>query len=86
MSWRGQPEREHGRSEIFSDQAIQLCLSIKYLFNSQLRQTMGHDVKPAAWVKRLLSANRSRPTGFPEHFTRRAQRIWRDLLAGGAAH
>lgn len=41
MSWHGQPIGKRGRSEIFSDRAIQFCLSIKCLFNVPLRQAMG---------------------------------------------
>jgi hypothetical protein len=41
MNWRGQPSGKRGRSEKFSDQAIQFCLSIKCVFNLPLRQAMG---------------------------------------------
>ena len=41
MTWHGQPSGKRGRSEKFSDQAIQFCLSIKCLFNLPLRQAMG---------------------------------------------
>ena len=41
MNWHGQPSGKRGRSQMFSDQAIQFCLSIKRLFNLPLRQAMG---------------------------------------------
>jgi hypothetical protein len=40
MNWHGQPSGKRGRSQMFSDQAIQFCLSTKCLFNLPLRQTM----------------------------------------------
>jgi hypothetical protein len=41
MKWHGQPSGKRGRSQTFSDGAIQFCLSIKCLFNLPLRQAMG---------------------------------------------
>ena len=41
MNWHGQPSGKRGRSQMFSDEAIQFCLSIKCLFNLPLRQAMG---------------------------------------------
>ena len=41
MNWHGQPSGMRGRSQTFSDEAIQFCLSIKCLFNLPLRQAMG---------------------------------------------
>jgi hypothetical protein len=41
MIWRGQPNGKRGRSEIFGDQAIKFCLSIKCLFNLPLHHAMG---------------------------------------------
>ena len=41
MNWRGRPSGKRGRSQTFSDEAIQFCLSIKCLFNLPLRQAMG---------------------------------------------
>jgi len=41
MKWHGQASGKRGRSQTFSDEAIQLCLSIKCLFNLPLRQAMG---------------------------------------------
>ncbi|EKU82748.1 hypothetical protein HMPREF9710_01977 [Massilia timonae CCUG 45783] len=41
MNWHGQPSGKRGRSQAFSDEAIQFCLSIKCLFNLPLRQAMG---------------------------------------------
>ena len=41
MNWHGQPSGKRGRSQTFSDEAIQFCLSIKCLFNLPLRQAMG---------------------------------------------
>ena len=40
-NWHGQPSGKRGRSQTFSDEAIQFCLSIKCLFNLPLRQAMG---------------------------------------------
>ena len=41
MNWHGQPSGKRGRSQTFSNEAIQFCLSIKCLFNLPLRQAMG---------------------------------------------
>jgi hypothetical protein len=41
MKWHGQPSGKRGRSQMFSDEATQFCLSIKCLFNLPLRQAMG---------------------------------------------
>ncbi|WP_323144896.1 IS5 family transposase [Massilia phyllosphaerae] len=41
MNWYGQPSGKRGRSQMFSDEAIQFCLSIKCLFNLPLRQAVG---------------------------------------------
>jgi hypothetical protein len=41
MNWHGQPSGKRRRSQAFSDEAIQFCLSIKCLFNLPLRQAMG---------------------------------------------
>ena len=41
MRWHGQSNGKRGRSQTFSDEAIQFCLSIKCLFNLSLRQAMG---------------------------------------------
>ena len=41
MKWHGRPSGKRGRSQTFSDEAIQFCLSIKCLFNLPLRQAMG---------------------------------------------
>jgi len=41
MNWHGQPSGKRGRSQTFSDEAIQFCLSIQCLFNLPLRQAMG---------------------------------------------
>ena len=41
MNWYGQPSGKRGRSEKFSDEAIQFCLSIKCLFSLPLRQAVG---------------------------------------------
>lgn len=50
MSWHGQPSGKRGRSEKFSDKGIQLCLSIKCLFNLPLRQAMGMTQSRCAWT------------------------------------
>ncbi len=47
MQWLGTPNGKRGRSPIFSDAAIQFCLSIKCLFGQPLRKTLG-------MVQRLL--------------------------------
>jgi hypothetical protein len=41
MKWHGQSSGKRGRSQAFSDEAIQFCLSIMCLFKLPLRQTMG---------------------------------------------
>lgn len=41
MQWLAAPSGKRGRSQTFSDAAIQFCLSIKCLFGQALRQTLG---------------------------------------------
>lgn len=41
MEWLAAASRRPGRPQIFSDAAIQFCLSIKVLFGLALRQTIG---------------------------------------------
>jgi hypothetical protein len=41
MEWLASPSGRLGRSETYSDAAIQFCLSIKVLFGLALRQTIG---------------------------------------------
>ena len=41
MQWLATPSGKRGRQQIFSDASIQLCLSLKCLFNLPLRQTLG---------------------------------------------
>jgi hypothetical protein len=41
MNWDAQPSGKRGRSRIFSDAAIQTCLTMKVLFGMALRQTTG---------------------------------------------
>ena len=41
MTWHAVPSGKRGRSQTFSDAAIQFCLSIKCLFGQPLRQTLG---------------------------------------------
>lgn len=41
MQWLAVPSGKRGRRQIFSDAAIQFCLSIKCLFGQALRQTLG---------------------------------------------
>ena len=41
MQWFGQRSGKRGRSQTFSDAAIQFCLSIKCLFGQPLRQALG---------------------------------------------
>ena len=41
MEWLASPSGRPGRSETYSDAAIQFCLSIKVLFGLALRQTIG---------------------------------------------
>jgi hypothetical protein len=47
MEWRARSSGRPGRSETYSDAAIQFCLSIKVLFGLALRQTIGVVVSPA---------------------------------------
>lgn len=41
MSWLAPPDGKPGRPAVFSDAAIQFCLTIKVLFKLPLRQTTG---------------------------------------------
>ena len=41
MCWYGKSSSRRGRSQKYSDEAIQFCLTIKSLFNLPLRQAMG---------------------------------------------
>lgn len=41
MQWRAEPTGRRGRQPIFSEAAIQFCLSIKCLFGLPLRQSLG---------------------------------------------
>jgi len=41
MAWRAPPDGSPGRPSVFSDAAIQFCLTIKVLFKLPLRQTTG---------------------------------------------
>ncbi len=41
MQWLAQPAGNNGRPVKYTDAAIQLCLSIKCLFNLPLRQRLG---------------------------------------------
>ena len=41
MRWLAEPSGKRGRCRLFSDAAIQFCLSIKCLFNQPLRQALG---------------------------------------------
>ena len=41
MQWLAPPSGKRGRNRIFSDAAIQFCLTIKCLFGLPLRQTLG---------------------------------------------
>ena len=41
MAWHAAPSGKRGRQQIFSDAAIQACLTIKVLFGLPLRQTTG---------------------------------------------
>ena len=41
MQWLAVPSGKRGRSQTFSDAAIQFCLTIKCLFGQPLRQTLG---------------------------------------------
>ena len=41
MEWLASPSGRPGRSETYSDAAVQFCLSIKVLFGLALRQTIG---------------------------------------------
>ena len=41
MTWRAPRDERPGRPAVFSDAAIQFCLSIKVLFKLPLRQTAG---------------------------------------------
>ena len=47
MQWYAPASGKRGRQRVFSDAAIQFCLSIKCLFGLALRQSLG-------WVESLL--------------------------------
>ena len=57
MAWLAPPKGRPGRPPVFSDAAIQLCLSIKVLFKLPLRQTAGM----VAGLLRLAGLNWSVP-------------------------
>ena len=61
MTWLAQPDGSPGRPAIFSDAAIQFCLTIKVLFKLPLRQTTG---MVASLLKMGTSTGR-RPTTQP---------------------
>jgi len=48
MAWAAQPTGKRGRRPVYSDAAVQTCLTMKVLFGMALRQTTG-------FVKSLLS-------------------------------
>ena len=56
MQWLAEPAGKMGRPEVFSDAAIQLCLSVKVLFKLPLRQAVGMTAwyrsspAPCRWV------------------------------------
>ncbi|OHX19366.1 hypothetical protein BI344_09640 [Chromobacterium sphagni] len=39
MTWQARPQGKKGRSQTYSDAAIQFCLTVKNLFRLALRQT-----------------------------------------------
>ena len=41
MAWKAEPSGKRGRQQVFSDAAIQACLTIKVLFGLPVRQTTG---------------------------------------------
>uniref|UniRef100_UPI003F79A73A transposase n=1 Tax=Chromobacterium amazonense TaxID=1382803 RepID=UPI003F79A73A len=41
MPWQAAPRGKRGRTQTYSDAAIQFCLTIKNLFGLALRQTIG---------------------------------------------
>ena len=41
MNWHGQASGKRAHKQTFSDEAIQFCRSIKWLFNLRLRPAMG---------------------------------------------
>ena len=47
MAWAAQPTGKRGRHPLYSDAAVQTCLTMKVLFGMALRQTTG-------FVERLL--------------------------------
>jgi hypothetical protein len=53
MQWLGSPSGKHGRSQTFSDSAIQFCLSIKCLVG-QLLKRVQLTYKPSAQPLHLL--------------------------------
>ncbi|MFC0202012.1 transposase, partial [Paracoccus rhizosphaerae] len=57
MAWLAPPKGRPGRPPVFSDAAIQFCLSIKVLFKLPLRQTAGM----VAGLLRLAGLNWSVP-------------------------
>jgi len=41
MAWAAKPTGKRGRQPVYSDAAVQTCLTIKVLFGMALRQTTG---------------------------------------------
>ena len=41
MAWSAQPTGKRGRQPVYSDAAVQTCLTMKVLFGMALRQTTG---------------------------------------------
>ena len=47
MNWHAEPSGRRGGQTVYSDAAIQACLTIKGLFGLPLRQTTGFVASPA---------------------------------------
>ena len=55
MQWYALASGKRGRQRIFSEAAIQFCLSIKCLFNLALRQSRNYSGAP--WAKKPIKIN-----------------------------
>lgn len=55
MTWAAKPTGKRGRQPVYSDRAIQACLTMKVLFGMALRQTTGF----VESLLQLIELNRS---------------------------
>ena len=62
MDWHAEPSGQRGGQTVYSDAAIQACLTIKVLFGLPLRQATGFVASPArgwpGWTGRCRTTAR----------------------------